>query len=227
MVNKSQPQFQTPQRLHQEESDEELSDSVTESPALDPLHLPIRPGSALSRGLSLHIQKQLAADIEADGGLSAFSLKKLCNRKADIYGETFSNRRRQVQNKVFKWKQLEPVEYACLLTQLKVHSALPTSLHFAARTLSTSGVSSPPPNHVFLSPTTAVKQSPTANTVPTTTPSTMSVKKVLLTSFQSNDYGVLKLCFLSRSLCLLIFICFCTCFSLLTCLFFCSLSRSD
>lgn len=219
MVNKNHPQFQTPQHLHQEESDEELSESVTESPA----HLPIRPGSAFSRGLSLHIQKQLAADIEADGGLSAFSLKKICNRKTDIYGETCSNRRRQVQNKVFKWKRLEPVEYAYLLTQLKVHSVLPTSLQFRespfpAPTLSTAGVSSPPLNHGFSSSTP---------TVPTATPSTMSVKKVLLTSFQSNDYGVLKLCLLSRSLCLLIFTCFCTCFSLLTCLFFCSLSRSD
>ena len=46
MVNKNQPQFQTPQHLHQEESDEELSESVTESPA----HLTIRPGSALSEG---------------------------------------------------------------------------------------------------------------------------------------------------------------------------------
>jgi hypothetical protein len=101
-------------------------------------------------GLPLHVQKSLLQDIEESGGLGlasfgltsscsakAFALKNICNRRSDIYGVVGSERRRQVQNKVSRWKCLEQADYYLLLANLGVRPA-------QGRTLSTERSSSPP-----------------------------------------------------------------------------------
>lgn len=63
-------------------------------------------------GLSLPLQKELAEDIEQNGGLEAFvrkpELKTLAlflDTKPEVYGVRGDNIRRQIQNRVGKWKE--------------------------------------------------------------------------------------------------------------------------
>jgi hypothetical protein len=44
-------------------------------------------------GLSVHLKKQLVADIEAAGGIQVVSIKRLCDSKPDIYGDKGSAKR--------------------------------------------------------------------------------------------------------------------------------------
>jgi len=62
-------------------------------------------------GLSVHLKKQLVADIEAAGGIQVVSIKRLCDSKPDIYGDKGSAKRRQVQNKVYRWQKFSLPEY--------------------------------------------------------------------------------------------------------------------
>jgi len=78
-----------------------------------------------SRGLPLHIQKQLLQDIEAAGGLTAAKLANICNRRSDIYGTPASTRRSQIQQKVKRLKLLSREEYLILLTE---HRIFPSEL---------------------------------------------------------------------------------------------------
>ncbi len=62
-------------------------------------------------GLSVHLKKQLVADIEAAGGIQVVSIKRLCDSKPDIYGDKGSAKRRQVQNKENRWEKFSLPEY--------------------------------------------------------------------------------------------------------------------
>lgn len=75
-------------------------------------------------GLREIVVKALLIDIEAAGGLSApsFSLHRICNCKPDIYGPAGSTLRRQVQNKVYKLRQLAPFQYLSVLNYYRVSS---------------------------------------------------------------------------------------------------------
>jgi len=73
-------------------------------------------------GLPGHIQKQVLQDIEESGGLSFTNLDRLCKRKPEIFGKTNSPLRRQIQNKVARWKKLERVDCYKLLLNLEVRS---------------------------------------------------------------------------------------------------------
>jgi len=61
-------------------------------------------------GLPLHIQKQLASDIEASGGIKAFDgnqnhqlISRLCNQREELYGKRGDNQRLTIQKKVYRW----------------------------------------------------------------------------------------------------------------------------
>ena len=111
-----------------------------------------QPSRTNAAGLPLHVQKSLLQDIEESGGLGlvgcgptstssakAFCLKRICNRRSNIYGEVGSERRRQVQNKVTRWKCLEQADYFLLLADLGVRP-------IQAKAVSTKRFSSSPPH---------------------------------------------------------------------------------
>ena len=82
-----------------------------------------------SKGLPLHIQKQLLIDIEGAGGLRACSVKRICDSRIDLFGEAASNLRKQVQNKINRWKELDlPAYYRLLAT----FSIIPQNSQFLA-----------------------------------------------------------------------------------------------
>jgi hypothetical protein len=86
---------------------------------------------APSIGLSVPLQRQLARDLEKSGGLHIASLKEVCNRKPDIYGNRQSPQRKAIQNKVFQWKRLSEEAFQSLLIGLKVkprESSVPAPL---------------------------------------------------------------------------------------------------
>jgi hypothetical protein len=71
--------------------------------------------TASSRGIPLHIQKQLAFDIEAAGGIAAFkadpegteqAVSKLCEARSEIYGARGGPLREKIRKKVWYWRQL-------------------------------------------------------------------------------------------------------------------------
>jgi hypothetical protein len=74
-------------------------------------------------GLSIHIHKQLLQDIEESGeGVASFKLKTLFHRKPDTYRlYTSSDAKRQIRNKLNKWKALASADYFQLLASLGVH----------------------------------------------------------------------------------------------------------
>jgi len=72
------------------------------------------------RGLPIPIQKNLLEDIELGGGLSTLNLSRLCTLREDLYGKPNSKTRRQVQNKVDKWKKLSSGDYRDLLQQFGI-----------------------------------------------------------------------------------------------------------
>ena len=57
-------------------------------------------------GLDKDTKRELILDIDQHGGLLVVDLEALCNKKPDLYGTPNSSLRRQVQNKVGKWKKL-------------------------------------------------------------------------------------------------------------------------
>lgn len=66
-------------------------------------------------GLHIVLQRQLLSDLENSGGIKTASLQSVCNSKPDIYGHTGTPLRRQVQNKVARWKKLSTKSYQDLL----------------------------------------------------------------------------------------------------------------
>lgn len=85
------------------------------------------------QGVPRNVQKQLLQDIEGTGGgISAFffndtgvyALKHLCDGREDIYGLPSSNQRRQIQNKVSRWKSLSEDKYYQLLAEYGVQPAV-------------------------------------------------------------------------------------------------------
>lgn len=69
-----------------------------------------------SAGIEIPLQKQLAEDIEASGGLErlkrdTYGLSKLCAGKEDSYGQPVSSLRDRIRDKVKNWKKLTPREY--------------------------------------------------------------------------------------------------------------------
>jgi hypothetical protein len=71
--------------------------------------------------------KVLAEDIEAAGGIASIKLQELLDSKVEgikgrlpIYGVVGSKRRRQISNKVDKWKKKESEKYLEILTKLGV-----------------------------------------------------------------------------------------------------------
>lgn len=64
-----------------------------------------------SWGLSPTVQQQLIGDIDARGGLAVVKVAKLCDDFPDRYGVVDSSLRRQVQNKVGKWKKLSAAAF--------------------------------------------------------------------------------------------------------------------
>jgi len=76
-------------------------------------------------GLKPHIQKQLALDIQKLGGIKKFVTRNracasLCDSNESLYGETGSKKRKCVQNKVQRWKELSELEWRDVLEELGV-----------------------------------------------------------------------------------------------------------
>ena len=105
-----------PRSLNEEEDDESVfSDSQTprgttaatatpSSSTCTSLKNKQKESRTTSQGLPLYLQRQLATDIQAAGGIKVCNLQRLCNLKPDIYGGKGSATRQQVQNKVDWWK---------------------------------------------------------------------------------------------------------------------------
>ena len=100
-------------------SDEESSDDESVA-SLILIKDPAKPtqrclfARTTSIGLAIPTQQQLLQEIENKGGLTEFSkkryaLKELCDKKTDIYGDTGSTLRRQVQDKVKHWRKLTEI----------------------------------------------------------------------------------------------------------------------
>jgi hypothetical protein len=85
-------------------------------------------GSDTSQGLPKAIQTQLLEDIESSGGIEQFvlnakNLAKFCSQNTSVYGERADPIRRQIRNKVYKWKALyKKGKYADVLKSLNVKS---------------------------------------------------------------------------------------------------------
>ena len=62
--------------------------------------------------------QQLVKDIEQAGGIDNASIKKICDKKPDIYGRPNSLSRRKIQNKAARLKKLTPNEYKSFLRDL-------------------------------------------------------------------------------------------------------------
>ena len=80
--------------------------------------------------LPQHILKQLAKDIEANGGIATFGgtshkLAKLLDRRSDLYGRRAEKIRVRIQKKVYRWQELNKAgTYAeRVLSKFKVQSA--------------------------------------------------------------------------------------------------------
>jgi len=66
-------------------------------------------------GIPLHIQKQLAADIEAAGGIGAIkadgdtdqAVRKLCDERPEVYGVRGAPLRTKLRKKVYFWRRLD------------------------------------------------------------------------------------------------------------------------
>ena len=71
------------------------------------------------QGLSKQIQKQLLEDIEESGeGIAVFKLNTIFSQKPDTYRLYQSKeKRKQVQNKLNKWRSLAPEDYYQLLCE--------------------------------------------------------------------------------------------------------------
>ena len=74
---------------------------------------------------------QLLADIEENGGLTVFSLKRLKLAKPDIYNLP-KPALRQIQNCVSQWKKLDDVKYLLLLSHYNVRAGSRHPLYYAA-----------------------------------------------------------------------------------------------
>ena len=74
-----------------------------------------RPGSGGPQLLSKRGVRQLLEDVEGYGGLFTVSVRALCNRKPELYGEPNTELRRSVQNQVTRWKGLSAEGYQLLL----------------------------------------------------------------------------------------------------------------
>lgn len=83
------------------------------------------PKGSKARGLPLHLQKQLLQDIEEAGGCKAFKFLHLCDRKPDFYGAPGSERRRQIQNKYYKWSNYTSSKYVKLLKTFELLPKVP------------------------------------------------------------------------------------------------------
>jgi hypothetical protein len=92
--------------------------------------------SSQRAALPIFIQKQLAQDIEAAGGIKHFKnensfqlVSALCNENEDIYGRRGNSIRTKITKKVLAWKRFDEEAYACkVLNRFQVKSA--AILHF-------------------------------------------------------------------------------------------------
>ena len=80
--------------------------------------------------LPINLQRQLLADIEAKGGINAFtadsgqSLATLCDQRKQLYGERGDPLRRRIGRKVARWKLLTTEKYLKLLLKFGVTEAI-------------------------------------------------------------------------------------------------------
>jgi hypothetical protein len=77
-------------------------------------HTPQQRGKR-GRGLNTQTLCHLLRDIEENGGIHLVSAKSVCDRNPRVYGEPGSERRRQVLQKISKWKLLPPEKYRIVL----------------------------------------------------------------------------------------------------------------
>jgi hypothetical protein len=90
----------------------------------------VTTSSSSERGVAKRVCKQLAEDIERRGGIDCFDkgVKQGLNVLLDAgdsecYGERGSTLRRQITQKVARWKTLSPAKYASILYKLGVTPA--------------------------------------------------------------------------------------------------------
>jgi hypothetical protein len=88
--------------------------------------------------LSVSLKRQLAVDIATRGGIDTFSLRSLCKEKPDQYGKPRSKLRRQIQNKVGRWRRSYRSEYNDLVP------GSPVTQFVAKASSAASPLSSPP-----------------------------------------------------------------------------------
>jgi hypothetical protein len=85
----------------------------------------LHPARTNKKGLENHLQKQLLQDIENCGGIgdeagAPFNLKAICNRRPELYGESGSQLRDKIGDKVQAWRKLTRPEYLKLLEHFGV-----------------------------------------------------------------------------------------------------------
>ena len=86
-------------------------------------HMPsLQSGS----GIRPSLVHKLLRDIESHGGLhGVWSLRTICNRKPDVYGQPCSTERRMIQNKVNYLKRLSREAYLQMLLAMGIQMANP------------------------------------------------------------------------------------------------------
>lgn len=73
-----------------------------------------------SRGLPVHVHKQLLQDLETGGGLNVADVKAICDADMATFGPPGSTLRRTVQQRVGYLKTLSMINYVHLCSELRV-----------------------------------------------------------------------------------------------------------
>ena len=145
-------------------------------------------GSMLHCGLlSSMTVRQLLLDIEDNGGLDTVSVKAICDRRPELFGEPSTDLRRSVQNQVTRWKTRYSTEGYDLLVQRALYHHPNTSEDDTDDSQQLPQADLPvSPHHLPASPTTLVRFA----TLPSTT--MMSRPGTVLSAEQLYIQDVLK-----------------------------------
>ena len=92
------------------------------------------PARTNAAGIPVTLQKELAQDIQAFGGLekfkeTKFGTSKLCKTKPDTCGVGGSQLRQKVRDKLKQWKKLSLEEYQTVLNDLGIWTSEQSAVH--------------------------------------------------------------------------------------------------
>jgi hypothetical protein len=142
------------------------------------------------------ILRQLLIDIEEKGGRHHANAKRICDRKPDIYGAPNSRLRKQVGNKVSKWKHQSEEAFQNSKGRLLIRQSLSPTI---SRNLSSPAVVQFHPQHSTSRPQTFHSPSPFHSSPAETTMALMippgagreisPEMEYIQRALTSNDYG--------------------------------------